>query len=118
MKRMSHRLLKFSDFHSPVVYWSLSLLCATVYIVSQAISVAPNPNYRRDNIIISLATTGGAGVFCLMALSLTRKRRRQARSLGGKCVHCGYDLTGNVSGTCPECGTEWQRKTADERKPH
>jgi hypothetical protein len=21
------------------------------------------------------------------------------------CRHCGYDLTGNVSGTCPECGT-------------
>jgi predicted amidophosphoribosyltransferase len=23
----------------------------------------------------------------------------------GVCVTCGYDLTGNVSGTCPECGT-------------
>lgn len=23
----------------------------------------------------------------------------------GKCRKCGYDLTGNVSGTCPECGT-------------
>ncbi len=22
----------------------------------------------------------------------------------GKCLHCGYDLTGNTSGTCPECG--------------
>jgi hypothetical protein len=21
------------------------------------------------------------------------------------CGQCGYDLTGNVSGTCPECGT-------------
>ena len=20
------------------------------------------------------------------------------------CLHCGYDLTGNVSGVCPECG--------------
>jgi rubrerythrin len=20
------------------------------------------------------------------------------------CYHCGYDLTGNVSGICPECG--------------
>ena len=24
----------------------------------------------------------------------------------GHCQHCGYDLTGNVSGVCPECGTE------------
>jgi hypothetical protein len=23
----------------------------------------------------------------------------------GLCVSCGYDLTGNVSGVCPECGT-------------
>jgi hypothetical protein len=22
----------------------------------------------------------------------------------GQCRHCGYDLTGNVSGRCPECG--------------
>jgi hypothetical protein len=29
-----------------------------------------------------------------------RRRFRQ-----GHCQHCGYDLTGNVSGVCPECGT-------------
>jgi hypothetical protein len=23
----------------------------------------------------------------------------------GICRHCGYSLTGNVSGVCPECGT-------------
>ena len=29
--------------------------------------------------------------------------RRQRRAMG-LCVRCGYDLTGNVSGVCPECG--------------
>lgn len=29
--------------------------------------------------------------------------RRQ--NLPGSCRRCGYDLTGNVSGRCPECGT-------------
>jgi len=31
-----------------------------------------------------------------------RRRRRRAKGL---CVGCGYDLTGNVTGVCSECGT-------------
>jgi hypothetical protein len=30
------------------------------------------------------------------------RNRRIGRSL---CVHCAYELTGNISGRCPECGT-------------
>ena len=30
-----------------------------------------------------------------------RRYRRRRRNL---CLHCGYNLTGNVSGVCPECG--------------
>ena len=29
---------------------------------------------------------------------------RWRRSRKGVCLKCGYDLTGNVSGVCPECG--------------
>lgn len=32
----------------------------------------------------------------------TRPRRRRRN---GRCVSCGYDLTGNVTGVCSECGT-------------
>ena len=31
-------------------------------------------------------------------------RLRRRRSLG-LCIDCGYNLTGNISGVCPECGT-------------
>ena len=31
--------------------------------------------------------------------------RRYRRRRRGRCVTCGYDLRGNVSGRCPECGT-------------
>ena len=31
--------------------------------------------------------------------------RRWRRRKRGECVACGYNLTGNVSGVCPECGT-------------
>ncbi len=30
--------------------------------------------------------------------------RRWRRSRRGECLACGYNLTGNVSGVCPECG--------------
>jgi hypothetical protein len=33
-----------------------------------------------------------------------RQRRLRAEREGG-CVHCHYNLTGNVSGVCPECGS-------------
>jgi hypothetical protein len=31
-------------------------------------------------------------------------RRRLRTRRPGTCLACGYDLTGNVSGVCPECG--------------
>ncbi|HEY3241813.1 MAG TPA: hypothetical protein VGM03_00550 [Phycisphaerae bacterium] len=30
---------------------------------------------------------------------------RDRRPKPGHCQRCGYDLTGNTSGVCPECGT-------------
>ena len=53
---------------------------------------------------------GGAVALMIGALHLlygaprgeTLLRGRRAKGL---CVACGYDLTGNVSGVCPECGT-------------
>lgn len=35
--------------------------------------------------------------------------RRWRRRRRGLCVRCGYNLTGNVSGVCPECGTEIEK---------
>jgi len=31
------------------------------------------------------------------------------------CAHCGKDISSNVSGTCPECGTEIDRHTSSGR---
>jgi hypothetical protein len=38
------------------------------------------------------------------------RRRRKAMGL---CLRCGYDLRGNVSGTCPECGSSVGRKASE-----
>jgi hypothetical protein len=37
---------------------------------------------------------------------LWRWWRRHPRNIVGRCRFCQYDLTGNVSGICPECGTK------------
>lgn len=34
------------------------------------------------------------------------RRRRRRRRRPGHCLKCDYDLTGNMSGVCPECGME------------
>ena len=43
--------------------------------------------------------------------------RRWRRKKKGLCWNCGYDLTGNVSGVCPECGTKVHGATASEIIP-
>ena len=40
----------------------------------------------------------------LMFVANLRQNRQHRRLTRGLCVRCGYDLTGNVSGVCPECG--------------
>jgi uncharacterized paraquat-inducible protein A len=57
-----------------------------------------------------LPTFAGAGVAVLAEWAffwrpLEREERHQARQARGLCRECGYDLTANTSGTCPECGT-------------
>lgn len=43
--------------------------------------------------------------------------RRQWRRWRGCCITCGYNLTGNRSGRCPECGDHLSPAAVD-RRPH
>lgn len=48
------------------------------------------------------AATAAPPAWAAMGLAARLRRRRRVRS--GRCAGCRYDLTGNVSGVCPECG--------------
>jgi hypothetical protein len=69
--------------------------------------------FRRAEIVplaLVLFGVGCVGVqAALVALNFGRVRRNIRRSLNAMryptCVRCGYDLTGNCSGACPECGS-------------
>ncbi len=48
-----------------------------------------------------------AYAFIGYVIGIDYRRRQASRRLRcGRCVNCDYDLTGNLSGTCPECRTQ------------
>jgi hypothetical protein len=51
---------------------------------------------------------------CLVGWRTHRTNRRLANS--SHCRQCGYDLTGNVSGRCPECGERIENERPVEDK--
>lgn len=49
---------------------------------------------------VAITFLAASGLF----LNLRREGYRRQRASAGLCVACGYNLTGNTSGVCPECG--------------
>lgn len=59
----------------------------------------------RDLAVISIPLWTLIALFATPpALVLWRARLRRLRIKAGRCPRCGYDLAGNVTGVCPECG--------------
>jgi len=51
------------------------------------------------NLLLPAFITFFSPILCFIQYLLNKRRRL------GLCPTCHYDLTGNLSGTCPECGT-------------
>jgi hypothetical protein len=62
-------------------------------------------------VVILLMLPGAAFVFAIVLVYLFHGPHGIPEPRPGHCPHCGYDLTGNVSGVCPECGQS-ARQTA------
>ena len=101
-------LIRFSSqprpHNEPVERWSYYRI---VNGLSQAFA---HPYWGTD-----WAGTGPNVPFWLLALlvgapTVVTWYRRPRRRVGGCCDNCGYDLTGNFSGRCPECGTPTARQ--------
>lgn len=71
---------------------------------------APRPYWtaaiRQPLALAAFATLPAARLL----LAARRRLKRRAHRRRGRCPQCGYDLTANVSGVCPECGTETARQ--------
>jgi hypothetical protein len=77
-----------------------AVLCAMAWLI--------HPNYplnawgivRNDSLFWAIVLLIASGI----ALAMARLARRMPRPTTARCPACDYDLTGNVSGVCPECG--------------
>ena len=80
----------------PMALWRLWLAAAVALLLYGLVS-----GERQVAVVLLFAT----GMAALVAKYWRRpgglRRERRAKGL---CERCGYDLRGNVSGVCPECG--------------
>lgn len=57
-------------------------------------------------LVANAAIYGFVGLLVGMLVGFIRSQKKPPL---GHCQACGYDLRGNVSGVCPECGTRYDR---------
>ena len=72
---------------------------------------AASPGPREVACVVAGLSLSGISLLFTIGLPylwrkpMRRMIREELKSMGIHiCVHCGYSLTGNVSGVCPECG--------------
>jgi hypothetical protein len=85
-----------------VVHVTNSLLVA-LGVAFVAFMLHPAPHTNREILLftlLSLAIGCGAGAYWYIKRAPQKPAHRPAY-----CTRCGYNLTGNVSGRCAECGT-------------
>ena len=87
-----------------VLYVLVSLSCAG--FITQIVSRLASFDLGRW-VILTLYGTMACVIGILGCLLAHRDYARRLRRADLRpCRKCGYDLTGNTSGTCPECGTK------------
>jgi hypothetical protein len=75
----------------------LAALFVVLQVVAIVFVVTVTADWRCGTVVAAIA-------LFLFARRLITDKLRRARRKRGHCVPCGYDLTGNESGACPECG--------------
>jgi len=92
-------------YKSPL-HWSFGeAFCLALDIDGPMIYVVGLPLWSA--FLVSLAAS------CIGAYPIIRRLHRRRHNL---CVRCGYDLRGNVSGVCTECGIPVEERTVADRR--
>jgi hypothetical protein len=86
----------------------LLVVLAAFVIAARHLGVPPGPRWLI--VVAAGVVYAVAGYRQERPVDLRRERRAK-----GQCERCGYDLTSNTSGTCPECGSSTTRKRGRQR---
>ncbi len=93
---------------SRAVYWSQNLgYAGSIRFVAFQVATLSIPWIPTAALFLTYP-------LCVLVRGLLGLRRRHRC---GVCTRCGYDLTGNVSGVCPECGTAIEATPSGSRVP-
>jgi predicted RNA-binding Zn-ribbon protein involved in translation (DUF1610 family) len=90
-------------YAGPAVFLASIFIVGGAGMIAQSLANGPVVGWLRwESLLIGgIFVTAGTGRLLL----IRRHRRRIIRDQKGLCRSCGYNLTGNMSGVCPECGT-------------
>ena len=95
----------------------------TVYVMSCFLISSRRGGTAQGVVVLTLTAAFTVPLAYLVAKTIYLKLRFEwVRWSGKRCLSCGYNLTGNVSGICPECGWElpplMEAESALTRAPH
>jgi len=93
--------------YPPRVNWCCGFVCQTYSKQHMSGNVGDRPPVTHHRLIV-VPYWLPAALFAIppavWLIALRRRWRRRYRLAHGLCLTCGYNLTGNVTGRCPECG--------------
>lgn len=91
-------------FRATRTFWTGWILSIAIGIIPLLLLMLPGGfTPREQGLFLEFAST--ATFFATVAGILITLKRIEANPADVKrCRECGYNLTGNVSGICPECG--------------
>ncbi len=113
--------LAFTVLHSTVGIAVLGLvlvagrLLAGSWQVPEPFSPVPTPSLLGEFVFYLVLFVTSLAPFFGVMWSYIYVSRYNLRIPWSYCRTCGYDLTGNESGRCPECGTAIKQSPAREK---
>jgi F0F1-type ATP synthase membrane subunit a len=91
-------------------YVCAGILCTAYWLIN----LAADRRFAADELTACVIGTLALAAFVFIGIQTESLARQQQKLRERFCYACGYDLTGNVSGICPECGEKIETE-ADRR---